>query len=118
MIYNLINPTGRTEFATTDKKELEAYLTNHVYGGVRFFDTNGNAIPYKVKSTIGTTGGFKIGAALSKVVASVSNWGRRYIVQKGASLLKILNYDAKMMHNIIVTDKGKKKIKYSFSLVK
>ena len=118
MIYNLINAMGKTELTTTEKKELEAVVTKNVYGGVRFFDINGNAIPYRVKCTIGTSGGFAVGASLSKIVVSVSAWGRNYVVQKGISLLKILNYDKKMIHNTIITDKGKRKIKYSFSLVK
>lgn len=117
MMYYFYN-CDRLEYSTPNKKELEWYITNNTYKNVRFYDINGRSIPFNSKSIVGTTNAIKVGTSLSKIVAAVNICGRQYYVGKGASLLKIMNHDDRRFDEVIMTDKGKKKVKTTFTLAR
>lgn len=100
------------------KKEMEYYEEQGGYRTIRFYDINGNSIPFKVRAMIGTSDEVKIGASLIKKAAAYSCCGRNYNVGKGVSLLSIIKHDKKNFWDVIYDEQKKKKIKVSFSLAK
>lgn len=117
-MYYRYNQDGSLDTTAQVKKEMENYWDQEAYRDARFFDINGDPIPFKVKHIIGTSDEVKVGASLIKKAAACSLHGRYYEVGKGSSLLSIIKYDKKAFWDINYDEKKRKKIKVSFSLAK